>query len=35
MEVLVRLRNELIHYKSKWDKDMDEEKLFKAYSKKP
>jgi hypothetical protein len=30
MEVLVRLRNELIHYKSKWDKDMDEEKLFKA-----
>ena len=28
MEVLVRLRNELIHYKSKWDKDMDQQKLF-------
>lgn len=30
MEILVRLRNELIHYKSKWDKDMDQQKLFKA-----
>jgi hypothetical protein len=28
MGVLVRLRNELIHYKSKWDRDMDQQKLF-------
>jgi hypothetical protein len=30
MQLLVRLRNELLHYKSKWDKDMDEQKLFKS-----
>jgi hypothetical protein len=30
MQLLVRLRNELIHYKSKWDKDMDKKKFFKS-----
>jgi hypothetical protein len=30
MALLVRLRNELIHYKSKWGKEMDRQKLFKA-----
>lgn len=28
MAVLVRLRNELIHYKSKWGKEMDRQKFF-------
>lgn len=28
MVVLVRLRNELIHYKSKWGKEMDRQKFF-------
>jgi hypothetical protein len=28
--LLVRLRNELVHYKSKWGRDMDREKLFKS-----
>jgi hypothetical protein len=30
MTVLVRLRNELIHYKSKWGKEMEGQKLFKT-----
>lgn len=29
MAILVKLRNELIHYKSKWGKQMDRQKLFK------
>ena len=28
MAILVKLRNELIHYKSKWGKEMDRQKLF-------
>jgi hypothetical protein len=30
MVLLVRLRNEMIHYKSKWGKEMDRQKLFKT-----
>jgi hypothetical protein len=30
MTVLVRLRNELIHYKSKWGKEMEGQKLYKT-----
>ena len=30
MAVLVKLRNELIHYKSQWGKEMDSQKLFKT-----
>ncbi len=30
MTTLVRVRNELVHYKSKWGKEMDRVKLFKT-----
>jgi hypothetical protein len=30
MAVLVKLRNELVHYKSKWSHEMDRQRLFKS-----